>query len=103
MPAPSPSQTRAPGGRPPATKKRGLRRQKTAGDLEAKARFNTMIKCKPLATGVLLLLLGTAADADVASKSGNSTFDRAVDLVMENFYDPAALPRFEDAVKETIP
>jgi C-terminal processing protease CtpA/Prc len=57
---------------------------------------------KPLAAGALLLLLGGAAEADVA-KSGNPAFDRAVELVMENFYDPSALPRFEDTVKETIP
>ena len=57
---------------------------------------------KPLAAGALLLLLGTAAEADVA-KSGNPAFDRAVELVIENFYDPSALPHFEDTVKETIP
>jgi C-terminal processing protease CtpA/Prc len=57
---------------------------------------------KPLAAGALLVFLGGAGEADVA-KSGNPTFDRAVDLVMENFYDPSGLPRFEDTVKETIP
>ena len=57
---------------------------------------------KPLAAGALLLFLGTAAEADVA-KSGNPAFDRAVELVIENFYDPSALPHFEDTVKETIP
>ena len=59
--------------------------------------------CKPLAAAVLLLLFTGAGEAEVAPKSGNPSFDRAVDLVMENFYDPAALPRFAAAVKDTIP
>jgi C-terminal processing protease CtpA/Prc len=62
-----------------------------------------MMKAKPLAAAVLILLVGTAAYADVPPKSGNATFDRAVDLVMENFYSPAVLPRFEDAVKQILP
>ena len=58
---------------------------------------------KALAAAVLFLALAGAGEAEVAPRSGNPTFDRAVDLVMENFYDPAALPRFTAAVKETIP
>ena len=54
--------------------------------------------CRPLVATVLLLLFTGGGEAEVAPKSGNPTFDRAVDLVMENFYDATALPRFEEAV-----
>jgi hypothetical protein len=59
---------------------------------------------RPLAAAFLLLLLTDAGEAEVvAPKSGNPAFDRAVDLVMENFYDSSALPRFAEAVKAAIP
>src|SRR3954451_14635837 len=58
---------------------------------------------KPFAAALLLILLTGAGEADVAPKSGNPAFDRAVDLVMENFYDPAALARFQAAVRDALP
>src|SRR5581483_1099579 len=49
----------------------------------------------------LLLSLSGVAFAD-APKSGNAAFDRAVDLVEENFYLPSALPKFEAAVRQIL-
>jgi carboxyl-terminal processing protease len=59
--------------------------------------------CRPLVATALLLLFTGGGEAEVAPKSGNPTFDRAVDLVMENFYDASALPRFAEAVRQAIP
>ena len=54
------------------------------------------------AFGVLLLALVPAAYADGPAKSGNAAFDAAVDIVMKDFYDPAALPAFEKSVDQTV-
>jgi carboxyl-terminal processing protease len=59
-----------------------------------------MLRQRILAT-ILIVGLAPAAYADVP-RSGNAAFDRTVDLVMQNFYDPAALGRFEETVRETI-
>jgi carboxyl-terminal processing protease len=52
----------------------------------------------------LLLLLVTASPAAAVQppKSGHPVFDRAVQLVMDNFYDPAALDRFSQAVSREV-
>uniref|UniRef100_UPI0038CD75D6 S41 family peptidase n=1 Tax=Aminobacter niigataensis TaxID=83265 RepID=UPI0038CD75D6 len=51
----------------------------------------------------LHLLQPLAAMADEAPpKSGNAVFDRAVELVIDNFHDASALPRFSAAVRQEI-
>lgn len=47
--------------------------------------------------GFLLVFL-TAAHAAVVTRSGNVTFDKAVELITQNFYNPAALTPFQAAV-----
>lgn len=56
-----------------------------------------------LAATALYLLqpLPVVAD-DAPPKSGNSVFDRAVELVFDNFHDASALPRFGAAVRQEI-
>lgn len=54
-----------------------------------------------LLAAILIVGLAPAAYADVP-RSGNAAFDRTVDLVMQNFFDPAALGRFEETVRETV-
>jgi carboxyl-terminal processing protease len=50
---------------------------------------------------VVLVLVAGAAAADVP-KSGNAVFDKAVEIVDENFYSKAALPAFHEAVNAII-
>lgn len=50
----------------------------------------------------LVVLVALPARALEAPRSGNAVFDRAVRLVMDNFYDTAALPAFVDAVRREI-
>jgi carboxyl-terminal processing protease len=42
------------------------------------------------------------ARADVPPKSGDPAFDRTVELVESNFYNPSALGRFGDVVREAV-
>jgi carboxyl-terminal processing protease len=51
---------------------------------------------------VLLLLVPIGARADVPPKSGDPAFDRTVELVESNFYDPSALGRFGEAVRQSV-
>jgi len=51
---------------------------------------------------LLLLLLPAQASALDVPRSGHPVFDRAVDLVMDHFYDAAALDRFVEAVRSEI-
>ena len=51
----------------------------------------------------LLLPLGAgAASAQGSLRSGNAVFDRAVEIVLANFYRPSELDRFRDAVSLTV-
>lgn len=55
-----------------------------------------------VATALYLLQpLPVVAD-DAPPKSGNPVFDRAVELVVDNFHDASALPRFGTAVRQEI-
>ena len=54
------------------------------------------------AAAALAIVLGTAPAFADAPKSGDPSFDRAVDLVEQEFYDPSALPRFENNVRATL-
>ncbi len=55
-------------------------------------------------TGAVLLLLTAALPTPAAElpQSGNPVFDRAVRLVVDNFYDRSTLDRFEDAASREI-
>ena len=52
----------------------------------------------------LLVVAGLAAPAAAAEppRSGNQVFDRAVRLVVDNFYDVKALDRFAEAVRREV-
>lgn len=54
--------------------------------------------------GALVLLVITAAPAQALSppRSGHPVFDRAVQLVMDNFYDTSRLDGFVDAVRREV-
>jgi C-terminal processing protease CtpA/Prc len=55
------------------------------------------------ATVVAALILPPAAGvAEQNLRSGNAVFDRTVDVVLANFYRPAELDRFRDAVALTV-
>jgi C-terminal processing protease CtpA/Prc len=51
---------------------------------------------------VLLTLAAGATSAEPNLRSGNAVFDRTVDIVLANFYRPAELDRFRDAVALTV-
>ena len=56
---------------------------------------------------IMLLALALPLGAGIASaqgslRSGNAVFDRAVEIVLANFYRPAELDRFRDAVTLTV-
>jgi C-terminal processing protease CtpA/Prc len=51
---------------------------------------------------LLLPLSCGMASAEAALRSGNAVFDRTVDIVTANFYRPAELDRFRDAVALTV-
>ncbi|MGO4838557.1 carboxyl-terminal protease, partial [Rhizobiaceae sp. 2RAB30] len=55
-------------------------------------------------TGAVLLFLTAALPTPAAElpQSGNPVFDRAVRLVVDNFYDRSTLDRFEDAASREI-
>lgn len=55
-----------------------------------------------LAAAFLLFLNIAQAQAVEPPKSGNPVFDRAVQLVVENFHDASALDRFADAVRREV-
>ena len=55
-----------------------------------------------LLTFSLLLSTPAALDAADATRSGQPVFDRVVELVDENFYDTAALTRFNTAARAQI-
>src|SRR5919109_2570602 len=50
---------------------------------------------------IIVIVSGTARAAE-APKSGNPVFDRAVQLVVDNFYDVSALDRFKEAVRREV-
>ena len=50
---------------------------------------------------IIVIVGGTARAAEVP-KSGNPVFDRAVQLVVDNFYDVSALDRFKEAVRREV-
>jgi C-terminal processing protease CtpA/Prc len=50
----------------------------------------------------LFVIVGGTARAAEAPKSGNPVFDRAVQLVVDNFYDVSALDRFKEAVRREV-
>jgi C-terminal processing protease CtpA/Prc len=54
------------------------------------------------AAALFLPLAGAAASAEPDLRSGNAVFDRTVDIVTANFYRPAELDRFREAVALTI-
>jgi C-terminal processing protease CtpA/Prc len=58
----------------------------------------TMRKSLPASLVVLILGFVSAQGDELPPKSGNATFDQAVQVVMDNFYDPAVLPAFAAAV-----
>jgi carboxyl-terminal processing protease len=51
---------------------------------------------------LLLVMLAAPAAAVEAPRSGHPVFDRAVRLVVDNFYDVAALDRFVEAVRQEV-
>ncbi len=59
-------------------------------------------KWLPASLIVLVLGFNTAYGDEAPPKSGNATFDQAVKVVMDNFYDTSVLPRFTAAVGEAI-
>lgn len=61
-----------------------------------------MRKARLWLSALLLASLPMAVPAAEAPKPGNRVFDRAVELVMENFHDAAALGRFADTVRAQI-
>lgn len=54
-----------------------------------------------LAAAMLVFAIGGAGAAE-APKSGNTVFDRSVELVIDNFHDTGALDRFREAVKRQV-
>ena len=56
----------------------------------------------PAIVAALVVLVALPAQALEAPRSGNAVFDRAVRLVMDNFYDAADLPAFVDAIRREI-
>lgn len=63
---------------------------------------NTIIRHSAVAAAIALALAATPAVAETAARSGNPIFDRATDLVEENFYAQEKLPAFRDAVAVMI-
>ncbi|SDB08033.1 S41 family peptidase [Bauldia litoralis] len=62
----------------------------------------TIIRHSAVAAAIALALAATPAVAETAARSGNPIFDRATDLVEENFYAKEKLPAFRDAVAVMI-
>ncbi|OAP39940.1 carboxyl-terminal protease [Sinorhizobium glycinis] len=56
----------------------------------------------PLPFALLLLLMPGQSLALDLPRSGHAVFDRAVELVIDNFYDPSALDRFSAAVRRQV-
>ncbi len=63
---------------------------------------NTIIRHSAVAAAIALALAATPAMSETAARSGNPIFDRATDLVEENFYAQEKLPTFRDAVAVMI-
>jgi carboxyl-terminal processing protease len=63
-----------------------------------------MLTKKLLRVLAMLLFVAAAAKAPAAEppRSGNPVFDRAVQLVIDNFHDPSALARFTEAVRREV-
>lgn len=60
-------------------------------------------RLRSVAIAAVLLALATgAAAAEPNLRSGNAVFDRTVDIVLANFYRPAELDRFREAVALTV-
>lgn len=60
------------------------------------------MKAMSLALFWVLFFVAGAAGAEEPPKSGHPVFDRAVELVMEHFYDASALERFSEAVRKEV-
>jgi carboxyl-terminal processing protease len=63
-----------------------------------------MLKAFRIRFAAVLLLVGGAIPTEAAEppRSGNRVFDRAVELVFDNFHDASALDRFTEAVRREI-
>jgi carboxyl-terminal processing protease len=63
-----------------------------------------MLKSLRPGLAAVLFLFGSAVSALAAEppRSGNRVFDRAVELVIDNFHDVSALDRFKEAVRREI-
>ena len=55
-----------------------------------------------MAAMLVLLLAAWEAPAAEPPKSGNAVFDRAVELVLENFHDASGLDRFRETVRREV-
>ncbi len=65
--------------------------------------MTTRIRLRTAVLFALVLPLGAgAASAQASLRSGNAVFDRAVDIVLANFYRPSELDQFRDAVSLTV-
>jgi carboxyl-terminal processing protease len=53
-------------------------------------------------TALFVVVIGGDVQAAQPPLSGNPVFDRAVRLVVDNFYDPSAIDRFSEAVRREI-
>ncbi len=63
-----------------------------------------MLKAFRIRLAAVLLLVGGVISTEAAEppRSGNRVFDRAVELVFDNFHDASALDRFTEAVRREI-
>ncbi|WP_026186992.1 S41 family peptidase [Ensifer sp. BR816] len=61
-----------------------------------------MKTCRPLPFALLLLLAPSHSVALDLPRSGHAVFDRAVELVADNFYDTSGLDRFHAAVRQQL-
>ena len=60
------------------------------------------MRAMSLALFSVLFIVAGVAGAEEPPKSGHPVFDRAVELVMEHFYDPSALEHFSEAVRKEV-
>jgi carboxyl-terminal processing protease len=56
----------------------------------------------PIIVGAVIVALGGAHAAETPPRSGNAVFDRAVDIVNQEFYRPAELDAFNRSVGEVL-
>lgn len=75
----------------------------TLGGSLPKGQIEMTIHLRSVTVAALLLPLAAgAASAQANLRSGNAVFDRTVDIVLANFYRPAELDRFREAVALTV-